>query len=159
MFPINRASERRFRLARHADRIRAEAEDSFVPYPSSEVSFRLTEARPPGDYSVAAMNRMLLSPARTVAAALLLGSFLFAGCQGLPRPGTLVTRTGDEIVVEAPRDRTLRYRVVSTAVVHFDDGRVLHDTAGDRLTLVTCWPFRGWLHSPWRYVVRCELQR
>jgi sortase (surface protein transpeptidase) len=32
----------------------------------------------------------------------------------------------------------------------------LRDEGDDRLTLVTCWPFRGWLHSPWRYVVRAE---
>jgi len=40
--------------------------------------------------------------------------------------------------------------------VRCDDGRVLRDEGTTRLTLVTCWPFRGWLHSPWRYVVRAE---
>jgi sortase A len=64
-------------------------------------------------------------------------------------------RVGDAVVVEAP-GRRAAYRVVSAAVVRFDDGRVLRDEGGDRLTLVTCWPFRGWLHSPWRYVVRGE---
>ena len=59
----------------------------------------------------------------------------------------------DEIVIEAPGGRAV-YRVASTAVVKFDDARVLRDEGDDRLTLVTCWPFRGWLHSPWRYVVR-----
>lgn len=61
----------------------------------------------------------------------------------------------DSVVVEAPGGRAA-YRVASTAVVGFDDGGVLRDDGEDRLTLVTCWPFRGWLHSPWRYVVRCE---
>jgi len=61
----------------------------------------------------------------------------------------------DDVVLEAPGGRAV-YRVASTAVVRFDDGRVLRDEGDDRLTLVTCWPFRGWLHSPWRYVVRCE---
>jgi len=61
-------------------------------------------------------------------------------------------RVGDELVVEAP-GRLAAYRVVSAAVVRFDDGRVLRDDGTDRLTLVTCWPFRGWLHSPLRYVV------
>jgi sortase A len=62
-------------------------------------------------------------------------------------------RVGDEVVIETHRGRTT-YRVASTEVVRFDDGGVLRDDGDDRLTLVTCWPFRGWLHSPWRYVVR-----
>jgi len=64
-------------------------------------------------------------------------------------------RIGDEVVVEAPARRAV-YRVSRMAVVRFDDARVLRDDGGDRLTLVTCWPFRGWLHSPWRFVVRAE---
>ncbi len=64
-------------------------------------------------------------------------------------------RVADEVVVETPGARAV-YRVGSTAVVRFDDARVLRDEGDDRLTLVTCWPFRGWLHSPWRYVVRCD---
>jgi sortase A len=64
-------------------------------------------------------------------------------------------RVGDAVVIEAPERRSA-YRVGSTSVVTFNDARVLRDEGDDRLTLVTCWPFRGWLHSPWRYVVRCE---
>ena len=64
-------------------------------------------------------------------------------------------RVEDSVVIEAPGRRAV-YRVVEMAVVRFDDARVLHDAGDDRLTLVTCWPFRGWLHSPWRYVVRAE---
>jgi sortase A len=56
----------------------------------------------------------------------------------------------DNVGVEAPGGRVV-YRVASTAVVRFDDARVPPDEGDDRLTLVTCWPFRGWLHSPWRY--------
>jgi sortase A len=62
-------------------------------------------------------------------------------------------RVGDAVVLESFGRRTT-YRVTSTAVVRYDDMRVLRDEGGDRLTLVTCWPFRGWLHSPWRFVVR-----
>jgi sortase A len=62
---------------------------------------------------------------------------------------------GDDVVVDSPGRRDV-YRVASTAVVRFDDGRVLRDEGDARLTLVTCWPFRGWIHSPWRYVVRGE---
>ena len=64
-------------------------------------------------------------------------------------------RVGDAVAIEAPGRRSA-YRVTGTAVVRFDDARVMRDEGDDRLTLVTCWPFRGWLHSPWRYVVRAE---
>jgi sortase A len=64
-------------------------------------------------------------------------------------------RVADAVVVEAPGCRAV-YRVAATSVVRFDDAHVLRDGGDDRLTLVTCWPFRGWLHSPWRYVVRAE---
>jgi len=63
-------------------------------------------------------------------------------------------RVADDVVVETPAGRAV-YRVAATSVVRFDDGSVLRDDARDRLTLVTCWPFSGWLHSPWRYVVTC----
>ena len=59
----------------------------------------------------------------------------------------------DDVVIET-RGRRAVYRVDSTVIVRFDDARVLRDEGDDRLTLVTCWPFTGWLHSPWRYVVR-----
>jgi sortase A len=62
---------------------------------------------------------------------------------------------GDDVVVFSPGRRDV-YRVTSTTVVRFDDGRVLRNEGDARLTLVTCWPFLGWLHSPWRYVVRGE---
>ena len=64
-------------------------------------------------------------------------------------------RPGDEIVVTTAAGAA-GYRVASAEVVPGDAVRVLAPTAGDRLTLLTCWPFRGWLHSPWRYVVVCE---
>jgi len=64
-------------------------------------------------------------------------------------------RPADTVVVETP-DRRAVYRVAATSVVRFDDARVLRDEGDDRLTLVTCWPVRGWLRSPWRYVVRSE---
>jgi sortase A len=64
-------------------------------------------------------------------------------------------RSGDEVVVGTHTGEAT-YRVVATHVVRHDDPRVAVDSAGARLTLVTCWPFSGWLHSPWRYVVVCE---
>jgi sortase A len=67
-------------------------------------------------------------------------------------------RVADEVVVTTSGRRVV-YRVAATEVVRFDDARVLRDQGDDRLTLVTCWPFRGWLHSPWRYVVHAERAR
>ena len=64
-------------------------------------------------------------------------------------------RAGDEVVLQS-HDGSAAYRVVALDVVRFDDGSVPADESPDRLVLVTCYPFRGWLHSPWRYVVRCE---
>ena len=64
-------------------------------------------------------------------------------------------KPGDEVTLDA-RAGVSTFRVVATAIVRHDDGRELQAAGRDRLTLVTCWPRRGWLHSPWRYVVRCE---
>ncbi|HJQ97520.1 MAG TPA: class D sortase [Candidatus Polarisedimenticolaceae bacterium] len=65
---------------------------------------------------------------------------------------------GDEVVLETHEGRTT-YRVADLRVARFDDRSVPVDASPDRLVLVTCYPFRGWLHSPWRYVVRCERER
>jgi len=67
-------------------------------------------------------------------------------------------RQGDEVVVTTPGERSV-YRVAFLRIVRFDDGAVLGDDPTGRLTLVTCWPFRGWLHSPYRYVVACTRQK
>jgi sortase A len=63
-------------------------------------------------------------------------------------------RAGDEVVVTTPGARST-YFVAETRVARHDDGAVAAGTGDERLTLVTCWPFSGWLHSPWRYVVVC----
>lgn len=66
---------------------------------------------------------------------------------------------GDAVVVEL-RDRTtggLRkrtYRVDAIRIVPSEDTSFLRPTAGDALTLVTCYPFGPWPGSPLRYVVR-----
>ncbi len=63
---------------------------------------------------------------------------------------------GDEVAVEDPAGRLRRYRVTGAAVVDHRDTSVLA-AGGDRLTLVTCWPFDA-LHpgGPLRYVVAAE---
>jgi sortase A len=50
---------------------------------------------------------------------------------------------GDEIVVETRSGRTVRYQVRSIRVVNQRDTSLLCDTAGRRLTLLTCYPFHA----------------
>ena len=59
-------------------------------------------------------------------------------------------KIGDELTVTT-HEQAVRYRVVRTEVVRYDTA-----PRGDGLALVTCWPFHGLLHSPWRFVVHCE---
>ena len=51
---------------------------------------------------------------------------------------------------------TYRYRVDWTQVVKPIDTEVLHDTAGDALTLVTCYPFYYVGSAPKRFIVRAH---
>jgi sortase A len=67
-------------------------------------------------------------------------------------------KPGDAVVVESFGHKA-DYVVDATEVVRFDDTSVLREHGGARLTLVTCWPFRGWLHSPWRFVVHAKEER
>jgi sortase A len=61
---------------------------------------------------------------------------------------------GDEVRVETATGPVRRYRVSGSEVVRADDPRVSAQDAGDRLTLVTCWPFDAVQPgTPWRYVV------
>lgn len=63
--------------------------------------------------------------------------------------------TGDRVVVQVP-GRSLRYHVVSTEVVDPGAVGVLDETADDRLTLVTCYPFSWIGPAPRRFVVVAE---
>lgn len=63
---------------------------------------------------------------------------------------------GDPVLLEDPAGGRHRYRVTGAAVVHHTDTRPVAP-GGDRLTLVTCWPFAA-LHpgGDLRYVVTAE---
>ena len=68
--------------------------------------------------------------------------------------GELVS--GDSVVVITAGHDRIAYRVSQTRIVRADASGL--DPAdygpnGSRLALVTCYPFTGVLHSPWRYVV------
>jgi sortase A len=61
----------------------------------------------------------------------------------------------DDRIVVRTAAATKDYKVVSTRIVDAGNYQVLAGGRGDRLTLVTCWPFRGLSRSSRRYVVIC----
>jgi sortase A len=63
---------------------------------------------------------------------------------------------GDRVVAATADGRRMAFRVIGTRIVRADASSLDPDYAGPkgaRLALVTCYPFNGVLHSPWRYVV------
>ena len=62
---------------------------------------------------------------------------------------------GDEVVLTT-RAGAEHWRIAATRIVAADDTTVLQPAAEPRLSLVTCYPFTGLLHSPWRFVAICE---
>ena len=69
-------------------------------------------------------------------------------------------RIGDLIIAETRDGNHTTFRVTSMRVVKADaSGLDPTDPGptGARLALVTCYPFGGVLHSPWRYVVLADL--
>ena len=63
---------------------------------------------------------------------------------------------GDRIVAQTSDGQHSAFRIVETRVVRADASGIDPDDAGPtgaRLALVTCYPFDGVWHSPWRYVV------
>jgi sortase A len=66
-------------------------------------------------------------------------------------------RVGDDITVTGRDGKTLRFRVVRTSVVRFDQSGIDLMAAGRRLVLVTCWPLEARTSGPLRYLVHAEL--
>lgn len=64
-------------------------------------------------------------------------------------------RPGDEVRLTT-RAGVRVYRVSQIAIVRGEQTEVLAPGPGSRLTLITCFPFSGLLHSPWRFVVTCQ---
>ena len=81
------------------------------------------------------------------------GNVVIAGHRDTHFRALAALRPGDLLRLEAPDGGVRRYRVSGAAVVRYDDSAALA-ADGDRLTLVTCWPFEA-LHpgGPLRYVV------
>lgn len=70
-------------------------------------------------------------------------------------------RIGD-LVTAQTRDGRTTFRVAAMKVVKADASGIDPEDAGPagaRLALVTCYPFDGVLHSPWRYVVIADRVR
>jgi sortase A len=64
-------------------------------------------------------------------------------------------RVGDRLRLVSSGS-TREWIVEGMHVVGAWDAETLEPGDGDRLTLVTCWPFDGLLRSPYRYVVECR---
>ncbi|TCM15686.1 sortase A [Novosphingobium sp. PhB165] len=63
---------------------------------------------------------------------------------------------GDLITVQTREGLERRYRVTGADVVRWDRYAVPDAGAGERLDLVTCYPFDAVRHGPWRYVLHAE---
>lgn len=63
-------------------------------------------------------------------------------------------RDGDSVLLETDRGTLHRYVVVRHAVHHESEVALLDPLGGDRLQLLTCYPFDALVPgTPWRYVV------
>jgi LPXTG-site transpeptidase (sortase) family protein len=80
------------------------------------------------------------------------GNVVLAGHRDSFFRGLRRIRPDDRIWIRAP-GRHVEYRVESTEVVGPGETRVLAPTADDRLTLVTCYPFRFIGSAPKRFIV------
>lgn len=102
--------------------------------------------------------------------ALAFGPTLLPGGGTLGRSGTAVIaahrdthfrflkdlRKGDLVFVQTREGTERHYRVTGAEMVRWDDYAVADVDAGERLDLVTCFPFDAIRRGPWRYVVHAE---
>lgn len=102
--------------------------------------------------------------------ALAFGPTLLPGGATLGQPGTAVIAahrdthfrflrelaTGDTVAITTRVGVQRRYRVTGTSVVRWDRYATPDAALGERLDLVTCFPFDAIRRGPWRYVVHAE---
>jgi len=102
--------------------------------------------------------------------ALAFGPTLLPGGAALGQAGTAVVaahrdthfrflrnmKKGDLIFVQTREGLERRYRVTGAEVVRWDGYAVADAPLGERLDLVTCFPFDAIRSGPWRYVVHAE---
>lgn len=65
-------------------------------------------------------------------------------------------KVGDEIVIETPERKTVRYRMTGSTIVHAGASGIATKAKTQRLALVTCYPFDAVERGPLRYVVFAE---
>lgn len=65
-------------------------------------------------------------------------------------------RRGDAITVQTRAGLTRRYVVTGSSVVRWNGYGLASAASGERLDLVTCFPFDAVTRGPWRYVVHAE---
>lgn len=65
-------------------------------------------------------------------------------------------KTGDEIVIDTPERKTVRFRMTGSAIVHAGASGIATRAKSPRLALVTCYPFDAVGRGPLRYVVFAE---
>ena len=65
-------------------------------------------------------------------------------------------KAGDEIVIDTPERKTVRYRMTGSAIVHAGASGIATKAKSPRLALVTCYPFDAVERGPLRYVVFAE---
>ncbi|MDF2639011.1 MAG: class sortase [Novosphingobium lindaniclasticum] len=102
--------------------------------------------------------------------ALAFGPTMLPGAAALGQPGTAViaahrdthfaflrdVKKGDLLFVQTRDGLDRRYRVTGAEVVRWDRYALADAPVGERLDLVTCFPFDAIQRGPWRYVVHAE---
>lgn len=102
--------------------------------------------------------------------ALAFGPTVLPGGAPLGQPGTAVIaahrdthfrflrdlKKGDLLFVQTREGLEKRYRITRAEVVRWDRYAVADAPVGERLDLVTCFPFDAIQRGPWRYVVHAE---
>lgn len=81
------------------------------------------------------------------------GNVVLAGHRDTFFRGLRDIRINDRVRIDVPPN-SYEYRVIAFGVVDPDDTRVLDETEGHELTLVTCYPFGFIGHAPQRFIVR-----
>jgi sortase A len=67
-------------------------------------------------------------------------------------------KKGDELLLQKPDGKTLRYAVYDIIITDYRNISVLKSGSADRLTLITCYPFDAVIPGgPLRYIVQAEL--
>ena len=83
------------------------------------------------------------------------GNIVFAGHRDTFFRGLRNVKKGDEIDITGTQGH-FRYRVDSLFIVDPDQVEVLRPSSGEKLTLITCYPFSYFGSAPQRYIVRAE---